>query len=177
MVRRSAIALLAALGAVVASGCSPRPAAAGRAATPRAVGPGGAVLEADVVARVNRHRVKQGLAPLAVDERIVRQARAHSLAMAEGAVPAGHDGFDERVEALRRTVRCRTVAENVAQNRGYRDAAAAAFGGWLTSRGHRATIEGPYESTGVGVARDRAGTAYVTQIFCGVSRGTGPRGS
>jgi uncharacterized protein YkwD len=155
--------LLLVVGSVVPSGCASRPAAAERPAVARS----DAALEAGVLALVNRHRAARGLRALHTDPRIARQARAHSVAMANGVVPAGHDGFDARADAIRRALACRALAENVAENRGYDDAAAAAVEGWLRSRAHRSNIEGPYESTGVGAARDRTGNAYVTQIFAG----------
>jgi uncharacterized protein YkwD len=62
---------------------------------------------------------------------------------------------------------CRHTAENVAVNQGYRNPASEAVRGWLASRGHRENIEGPYQSTGVGVASDAAGNVYFTQIFVG----------
>jgi uncharacterized protein YkwD len=37
--------------------------------------------------------------------------------------------------------------------------------GWLASRGHRESIEGPYELTGVGVVSNAAGEIYFTQLF------------
>jgi uncharacterized protein YkwD len=33
--------------------------------------------------------------------------------------------------------------------------------------GHRKNIEGPYEVTGIGVARNAQGEVYFTQIFVG----------
>lgn len=148
---------LALAGAMMAS-------CAVEARAPIASGPVAAV-ERDVVARVNRHRRSIGLAPLSVDAAITRQARLHSQAMASGATPAGHRGFDDRVAAIRRAMRCRRAAENVALNRGYEDPAAEAMRGWLGSAGHRENIEGAYQVTGVGAATDRAGNVYLTQIF------------
>jgi uncharacterized protein YkwD len=58
-------------------------------------------------------------------------------------------------------------AENVASNRGYAAPAHQAVGGWLASTMHRANLEGPYASTGIGVARSAAGEVFFTQIFIG----------
>ena len=142
-------------------GCAASPGAA----SPRTRAPDAAAIEREVVAQVNRHRRAAGLEPLAVDAAIGRQARLHSAAMASRAIPPGHDGFDDRVAALRRTLGCRRAAENVAMNRGYDAPATEAVRGWLRSRGHRENIEGPYRATGVGVASDGAGNTYFTQIF------------
>jgi uncharacterized protein YkwD len=126
-----------------------------------------AALEHAVHERVNRHRRARGLAPLDLDSRVARQARLHSQAMAAGTTPFGHDGFEGRVEALRRVMSCARTAENVASNQGHRDPASEAVRGWLESRGHRQNIEGRYELTGVGVARNRKGEVFFTQIFVG----------
>lgn len=125
-----------------------------------------AALERDVLDLVNRHRTGRDLPPLTFDARIAREARRHSAAMAAGSTPFGHGGFDDRFATLRRTVSCRHSAENVASNRGYRDPASEAVRAWLGSRGHRRNLEGPYESTGIGVARSASGELYFTQFFC-----------
>jgi len=124
-------------------------------------------LEREVHELLNRHREAHGLAPLALDARISRQARLHSIAMATGTTPFGHQGFESRVHVLAETVSCRQSAENVGFNGGYDDPAAVVVRDWLASRGHRENIEGPYELTGVGAARDAAGAVYFTQMFGG----------
>ena len=168
---RRCVSVAAAIVALAVAGCATSTAsggpsvAAARAATrPSAAG---AALEREVVELVNRHRGARGLPALRVDERIGRQARSHSVAMAAGAVPPGHAGFDDRSDTLRRLMSCRRSAENVAFNRGYRNAASEAMRGWLGSPGHRTNIEGPYDATGVGVASNARGEVYFTQIFVG----------
>ncbi|HWP67453.1 MAG TPA: CAP domain-containing protein [Candidatus Limnocylindria bacterium] len=133
----------------------------GAASTARAGDP----LEQQVLSLVNRHRATRGLPALRADARIAREARRHSAAMASGTVPFGHAGFAERGAALRRVMPCRSSAENVASSLGYDDPAGEMVRGWLASSGHRKNIEGPYETTGVGVARSARGQIYVTQIF------------
>jgi uncharacterized protein YkwD len=122
-------------------------------------------LERQVVELVNHHRTARGLPALAADPRIAREARRHSADMASGAVPFGHTGFADRVAALRRVMSCGASAENVASSLGYQDPAPDILRGWLASSGHRKTIEGAYDTTGVGVARSPSGKLYVTQIF------------
>jgi len=126
-----------------------------------------AALERAAYDQVNGHRRARGLAPLALDPRISQEARLHSLAMADGRTPLGHDGFADRVDALSRVMTCRRSAENVASNKGYPDPASEAVRGWLKSRAHRENIEGPYGLTGIGVARNTAGEVFFTQIFVG----------
>jgi uncharacterized protein YkwD len=116
---------------------------------------------------VNRYRKAHGLAPLALDERITEQARRHSAAMARGAAPIGHQGYETRIRALAKTMSFKRSAENVGFNEGFADPAATALHGWIASRTHRENLEGPYELTGVGVARGADGGVYFTQIFVG----------
>jgi len=129
--------------------------------------PGTGALEQEVHELVNRHRRARNLAALTLDPRISREARLHSVAMATGTTPFGHEGFDERVKALRLAMPWQRTAENVASSQGYPDAAAEAVRGWLGSAGHRKNIEGPYDRTGVGVARSATGEVFFTQIFVG----------
>ena len=124
-------------------------------------------LERAVHELVNRHRSARHLAVLTPDPRISQEARRHSVAMAAGTTPFGHEGFDDRAQALRAAVPCSRVAENVASNLGHRDPAAEAVRGWLASPSHRGNIEGPYGRTGVGVARSASGEVFFTQLFCG----------
>ena len=116
---------------------------------------------------VNRHRGARNLPSLTLDPRMSKEARLHSIAMAAGRVPFGHVGFDDRVKALRAARPCPRVGENVASSLGQRDPAAEAVHGWLASRAHRENIEGPYDRTGVGVARSASGEIFFTQLFCG----------
>lgn len=123
-------------------------------------------LEAETRDLVNRHRRDAGLPPLRSDPAIAAIARRHSEAMAAGRVPFGHEAVEGRRRRIERTIPLEAMAENVGANdRPARSAARAAVSGWLGSAGHRENIEGDYDTTGVGVARDRRGAWYFTQIF------------
>jgi uncharacterized protein YkwD len=123
-------------------------------------------LESRTYRLVNDHRRAIGLPPLVHDARIAAVARRHSRNMAEGRVPAGHDGFETRRRAISKKIPLRGIAENVGVNDYPRtDTVRAAVSGWLESRGHRENIEGRYDLTGVGIARDARGAYYYTQIF------------
>ena len=126
-----------------------------------------ATLERSIFSLVNRYRAARGLRMLALDPEISRVARRHSVAMAAHARDIGHEGFDDRVLILRRALDTRRTAENVAMNRGYSDPAAEALRGWIASPGHRRNMDGPYEATGIGVARNADGELYFTQLFVG----------
>lgn len=127
---------------------------------------GAGMLESRMLQLVNDHRRTLGLAPLVHDARIAAFARRHSKDMAEGRVPAGHEGFEARQRDLSKVIPMRGIAENVGVN-GYprSDTARAVVAGWLKSRGHRNNIEGRYDLTGVGIAQDARGVYYYTQIF------------
>jgi uncharacterized protein YkwD len=127
-----------------------------------------ATLELAIYDLVNAHRKGKGLTPLTLDPRINRLARLHSAGMATGRVRVGHDGFGERAKLLSEG-KHKGVAENVAYDLGHADPATDIVDGWLKSANHRDNIEGPYERTGVGVARNAAGAIYVTQLFVGGS--------
>jgi uncharacterized protein YkwD len=123
-------------------------------------------LERQVVRLVNEYRIARGLARLTYDTAVARVARAHSIDMAAGRVPMGHDGFNRRADAVERIERFDEIAENVALNDYARERTVAiALRGWLGSAHHLENIEGAFTVTGVGVARAHDGTFYYTQIF------------
>ena len=122
-------------------------------------------LEANVQREVNTYRALRGLSPLVADETIAAVARRHSEAMAAGRVQFSHDGFEERAEALQRSLPYRSVAENLALNRGAPEPDARALAGWLESSGHQQNIVGDFDMTGVGVAQAPDGSYYFTQLF------------
>jgi uncharacterized protein YkwD len=130
------------------------------------------VLEYDVARLINEHRSVQHLATLALDTAVAAIARAHSMTMAQGRTPLGHDGFAERAKRVEAFLTFNEIAENVALN-DYSGARTVrvAVDGWLRSPHHRENIEGGFDITGVGIARSRNGTFYYTQLFVATARG------
>lgn len=123
-------------------------------------------LESRTYRLVNDHRRAAGLAPLVHDARVAAVARRHSEDMAAGRVPTGHGGFEARQRAISKTIPLRGIAENVGFNDyPLSETVRAAVSGWMGSRGHRENIEGRFDLTGVGIARDARGAFYYTQIF------------
>lgn len=122
-------------------------------------------LEQSIHQQINQYRQSRKLPPLILDPRISEQARAHSQAMASGKVPFSHQGFEQRVGAIRRVIPDRASAENVAFNKGYSNPEQQAVQGWIKSPGHRINIEGKYNLTGIGIAKNAKGEYYLTQIF------------
>lgn len=122
-------------------------------------------MEFEVYDLVNGYRVANSLEPLNLDTTLTRVARVHSQNMAAGVSPIGHDGFAERSLAVREEMYLRAFGENIATNLGYSNPARTAFTNWMQSAGHKENIEGRYTLTGVGIARDKEGTYYFTQLF------------
>ena len=124
-----------------------------------------AEVERQVFEQINEYRAERGLPALRNDERIGAIARGHSQAMADGGVPFSHQGVQRRYEDMKEVRSWRRVAENVAYNAGYRDPGDAAVVGWLDSDGHRRNIEGDFDYTGIGIAKNGSGEYYFTQLF------------
>lgn len=122
-------------------------------------------IESQIYRKVNRYRDSLGLSPLTLDRSISRQAKIHSQRIAAGIVPFGHAGFDRRAKVISTATPYRTIAENVAVNRGYDDPAEITVQGWIESEGHRQNMAGNFDTTGIGVAIDGEGKLYFTQIF------------
>lgn len=121
-------------------------------------------MEADILKEVNAYRKKTGRAALQMMDIASAQAASHSRNMAGGKTKFGHDGFESRISAIRKqtTGTINAAAENVAYGQ---LTAEKVVDGWLHSPGHKRNIEGDYNFTGIGVARDKNGVIYFTQIF------------
>lgn len=124
-----------------------------------------AAMEQSVHQQVNQYRKSHNLPPLKWDDRIAQQARIHSQAMASGKVPFSHNGFEGRVKAIAQSISYRRAGENVAYNLGYADPGKQAVQGWIKSTGHRHNMEGNFDLTGIGIAKNAKGEYYLTQIF------------
>ncbi|MFB2878979.1 CAP domain-containing protein [Floridanema aerugineum] len=122
-------------------------------------------LERSIHEQVNKYRQSQKLPPLTLNSAITQQSRLHSQAMANGKVPFSHQGFEQRVNAIEKSVSYNSAGENVAYNQGYKDPATQAVQGWLKSPGHLKNIRGNFNLTGIGVAQNSKGEYYFTQIF------------
>lgn len=116
-----------------------------------------------ILAHINEYRVEHGMNALKMDSRISKEARQHSLDMANHKVPFGHTYFHTRVKRLHTQIHnSNAAAENVAYN--YKSAQDV-VNNWLKSPGHKHNIRGNYNLTGIGVVRDKQGKIYFTQIF------------
>jgi len=117
----------------------------------------------DVLSYTNKFRKSKRLPPLDMQEELNAIAQKHTEDMARGRVAFGHGGFDKREARARKYFPNATrFAENVAYGSpNGRDVVE----GWKSSSGHRRNMLGPYKYIGIGVARDRRGVLYYTQIF------------
>lgn len=122
-------------------------------------------LKLSVHQQVNEYRASQNLPPLELDSRISQEAVKHSEAMANGQVKFSHDGSKQRFEMISAQISYQKIAENLAYNSGYADPGKKAVEGWIASDGHRRNMEGDFNLTGIGIAKNAKGEYYFTQIF------------
>ncbi|WP_207514726.1 CAP domain-containing protein [Longitalea luteola] len=120
-------------------------------------------MEDDILKYINAYRRKKGLRPLTMNAAISAEAQQHSENMAARRTSFGHNGFQGRVKRFSPAINgVSGVAENVALGS---TTAKEVVDNWLKSAMHRKNIEGDYTLTGIGVAADKKGTLYFTQIF------------
>lgn len=120
-------------------------------------------MEDEILRLVNAHRRSIRLAPLRMNAFESGVAARHSRDMATGRTPFGHEGFKDRMNTIRKKIGgIHVTAENVASGQ---MSAREVVDGWLHSPGHRRNIEGNFTLTGIGLARDRRGMIYFTQVF------------
>jgi len=123
-------------------------------------------VERRVMQLINEHRESLQLDQLRWDETLAGQCRQHSNNMAEGNIPVGHTGFDQRVVVIRDAIPgSLAFGENVALISGWSDPTDIVVDEWLNNPDHRKNIEGDYNLTAVGVAIGDSKEYFLTQIF------------
>ncbi len=122
-------------------------------------------MEKELVQLINDERKKEGLKPLVEWNSLTRIARDHSKNMADDAVDFGHDGFEDRFDDIQDYGYVTRFAENVAFSYNVKDHLKTAVRGWMRSEGHRRNILDAFEETGIGIAFNKKGEFYVTQLF------------
>ncbi|MEO6314731.1 MAG: CAP domain-containing protein [Chitinophagaceae bacterium] len=122
-----------------------------------------ATMSADIINGVNAYRATKGLPALRLMALAASEAARHSTNMAAKRIPFGHSGFNERAVAIANEMSgTSSTGENIAFGKmTWRQVIDA----WLKSPDHKANIEGAFNYTGVGVAKDKRGIVYYTQIF------------
>jgi uncharacterized protein YkwD len=120
-------------------------------------------MENSILYYVNLHRRAIGRLPLQMNGLESSVAAQHSRDMAAGRTPFGHKDLETRFNTISRQLKSIShIGENVAYGQ---MSAKEVVDAWLTSPGHRRNIEGDFTLTGIGLARDRQGSLYYTQIF------------
>lgn len=120
--------------------------------------------ERQLINLINVERQKNGLKPLKECSALTKVARKHSQNMADKKVSFGHDGFDERFDEVKQ-LGVRKFGENVAYSYNVKNHLQTAVTGWMKSKGHRENILNDFAETAIGIAYDKKGTFYVTQLF------------
>jgi uncharacterized protein YkwD len=117
----------------------------------------------DVLEYTNKFRKSKRLAPLVMREDLNAIAQKHSNDMAKGKVGFGHSGFAKREAQVQKIMTsAHTFAENVAYGS---PTGEDVVDGWKKSSGHRRNMLGNFKYIGIGVARDKRGVIYYTQLF------------
>ena len=122
-----------------------------------------ATMNSDIINGVNAYRRAKGLPPLRLMALAATEAARHSSDMASKKVPFGHAGFNQRAINIANELHgTSSTGENVAFGK---MTWKQVIDAWLKSPAHKANIEGGFNYTGVGVAKDSRGVIYYTQIF------------
>jgi len=122
-------------------------------------------IETEVVKLVNQQRAKSGLAPLKQNWQLSRVARYKSQDMIDKNYfshqsPTYGSPFN-MMESF--GLHFSSAGENIAMGQ---RTAAEVMNSWMNSPGHKANILNPsYTEIGVGLAKDKNGNCYWTQMF------------
>jgi uncharacterized protein YkwD len=120
-------------------------------------------MEKNILYYINQYRASIGFPALKIISEASIQATKHSAEMANHTTAFGHDGFDERMSNIVKTTgSVHASAENIAYGK---MTAKEVVDLWLNSPVHKKNIEGNYELTGIGIAKDADGIVFYTQIF------------
>ena len=118
----------------------------------------------NIVKETNQFRQSKGLPALIPTNEFNGIAQKHSSDMARKRVAFGHAGFKERSQKAKKLLNGRMsgFAENVAYGA---KTSTEVVKGWENSPGHRRNMLGAYKYIGIGIAADKNGRLYYTQIF------------
>lgn len=118
--------------------------------------------EQQLLKLINDHRKEFGLTQLKSNDQIRSEAKKYTELMATGKVPLGPPSFGSSVKELVYKMGGREMAELISY---HLDSPEAVYKTWMNSTHQRATIEGSYNLTGIGVMQSQDGRVFVTQIF------------
>jgi uncharacterized protein YkwD len=119
----------------------------------------------DVFKQTNQFRRSKGLNQLVMLDQLNAIAKKHSEEMARGHVAFGHEGFSKRQALEKKKIKgVSTFGENVAYGP---TSGKQVVLMWEKSPGHRRNLLGPFKYIGIGIAKDKQGRIYYTQVFAG----------
>jgi uncharacterized protein YkwD len=118
----------------------------------------------EILKYINDYRRKKGLPALSMNASMNAEAQKHSENMASRRTSFSHNGFQGRVKRISTFLGggVGNAGENVAMGS---TSAREVVNDWLSSPMHKRNIEGRYNLTGIGIATDKKGILYFTQIF------------
>ena len=117
----------------------------------------------DVLTQTNKFRKSKRLPVLVINDELNAIAQKHSADMARGRVGFGHAGFSKRNNMARKVIHpLNGFAENVAYGA---TTGKEVVTQWKNSPPHRRNMMGRYVYIGIGIAKDRRGRIYYTQVF------------
>lgn len=123
--------------------------------------PAAKLIEIEILELINAHRINQGLTPLNEHNTIKAVAYTHTDYMVESN-NVGHDNFFQRKNSLMDNANASKVSENVAY--AY-NSAQSVVNAWISSDGHRETIEGDFTDFDISAEQNEEGKWYFTNIF------------
>ena len=119
----------------------------------------------DVLTYTNKFRKSKRLPVLIINDELNAIAQKHSVDMARGKVGFGHGGFSKRNNLAKKVIHpLNRFGENVAYGA---TSGKEVVTQWKNSPPHRRNMMGGYKYIGIGIARDRRGRIYYTQVFAG----------
>ena len=126
-------------------------------------------LERVAFQNLNQKRLENGQKPLKWSDGLAAVARIHSQNMAEFSF-FSHRGLDGKMVSDRADAsgvgRWRSIGENIAFDRGYKDPVARAVELWCDSPAHRHNLlDSNWTDSAVGIAVASDGSYYFTQVF------------
>lgn len=125
--------------------------------------------EFEIYELINNRRNKSRLQQLDWDDDVAEVARRYSEEMARGNFFSHYDKRGKSVVDRANNFGLRgwsSIGENLFFCEGYDNFSNLAVKGWLNSPTHRQVMLDPeWTTTGIGIAADRSGKIYVTQVF------------
>lgn len=117
---------------------------------------------------VNKYRQSLGLRALKMESPLNQIALKHSEDMAQGRIPFSHEGFEDRMKAIKKYAKGPyRMAENLYASNIYAHLARMCVKGWIESPGHHKNLKGDWLYTGIGISKNARGEYYVTQLYLG----------